>query len=1335
MIAATQSDIGLEKGALSVRILRTYSTLRGMPNFCHLHCHTSYSLLDGAAGIPALTERASELGIRALGITDHGNLYGVPEFHAKVRNAGMHPVIGCEFYLAPGSRLDRRDRRRFHQVLWAKNKTGYRNLSALSSLSFKEGFYYKPRIDRELLEKYHDGLVASTCCLQGEVPQTILKDSEEAAFAVFKQYLEIFGEDYYIELQNHSIEEQQRVNAVLLRWARDCNVRVVATNDVHYVRQSEAAAQDILLCLQTGKSLDDPQRMRFENDQFYLKSGNEMLQAMEAIDPVIAEEALATSIEIADKCQVELTTAGLLMPHFTIPGNFKGDGDAYLRHLVFTGAQSRYDELSREVTSRLENELGVIAKMGYAGYFLVVQDFTRAARKLGVAVGAGRGSAAGSAVAYCLGITNIDPFRYNLLFERFLNPERISMPDIDIDFDDRGRSAVIDYVVKKYGRDNVCQIITFGTMGARSVIRDVARVLKISFAESDRIAKLIPDGPGVTLASAMEAVPEFKALESNSRSEIQDLLRYARVLEGCTRHTGVHAAGVIIAPGTVSDYVPVATTKNKDDQVLTTQYDGTWVERFGLLKMDFLGLSTLTVLKDATARVAEHRGQQVVLDEIPLDDDNTFTLFQRGDTLGVFQFESDGMREWLTKLEPSNINDLIAMNALYRPGPMDLIPRYVDRKHGREEITYWHPMLEPVLRDTYGIPVYQEQVMQMAQVMAGYTLGSADLLRRAMGKKKQKEMNLQRDKFVRGAGERGVDAATANEVFDVMAKFAGYGFNKCLAGCTEVMDHVTGRVYSLESLFLNPPETLLLDALGADGTLYPRKVLDIVWNGYRQVFELSTASGRRIRATATHRFRVRNGWKRLAELRIGEDVAISGDQEDTAGNVAVATRTILWDPVIQIVEGGRSDTYDLAMEDDHNFVANGVIVHNSHSAAYSLIAYHAAYFKANYTEEFMAAAMTNAMSDSKKLAVMLDEARRLNLRLLPPSVNRSEPHFTVEDNCVRFGMCAVKGVGHSAADAIVRVRKEHGDASTLFGLARHLDLKVVNKQVMESLARVGALDELEGHRAQLVNGVETARDFAHREQEDAVKGQSSLFAEFDAADPETLGSEPALPMAEEWSRARILKEEKELLGLYVSGHPLNAFRPEVRAFANASLDSANLTTDSSGYGNQQTFCGILSAVKPKVTRKGASMATATLEDFTGQGEVVFFSEVYDRVRQYLKENEIVMVRGQAEPRGGLLRILAREVIPMQKVRSSMVKAIIVRINSPAVELNHMDAFRKICDANSGRCQLFFDLEDRNLPSGRQRLRSRTFSVNPSAELMAGIASIFGTDNIVVEGTD
>ena len=1320
-----------------------------MPAFCHLHCHTSYSLLDGAARTDALVQRAAELGMKALGITDHGNLYGVPEFYTAARRAGVRPVIGCEFYLTSRSRHDRKDRVRFHQVLWAKSEAGYHNLVQLSSLSFLEGFYYKPRIDHELLQKYREGLVATTCCLQGEVPQTLLRKGDDAAREVFERYLDLFGEDYYIELQNHGIEDQAKINAVLLEWAQRYGVRTVATNDVHYVAQADAAAQDILLCLQTGRDLDDPSRLRFDSDQYYLKSADEMQQVMEAVDPRIASESLDAAGEIADKCSFELKMEGLLMPHFALPAGFDGDADAYLRHLVYAGAKRRYGELSSDIAARLDHELGIISTMGYAGYFLIVQDFTRAARELAVAVGPGRGSAAGSAVAYSLGITNIDPLQYDLLFERFLNPERVDMPDIDIDFDDRGRAAVIDYVVQKYGRNNVCQIVTFGTMAARSVIRDVARVLRLPLAEADRIAKLIPEGPGISLASAMESVPEFGALRDDPRSQIQQLLQYAQVLEGSVRHTGVHAAGVIIAPGTVHDYIPVASTKNKGVQVLTTQYDGTWVEKFGLLKMDFLGLSTLTVLKDTIALVREHRGIGVELDDIPLDDAKTYQLFQRGDTMGIFQFESEGMRDWLTKLVPTRMDDLIAMNALYRPGPMNLIPKYIDRKHGREEISYGHPMLEPVLRDTYGIPVYQEQVMQMAQVMAGYTLGGADLLRRAMGKKKQEEMDRQRDIFVQGASERGVDEATANKVFDTMATFAGYGFNKCLAGCTVVTDATTGASTSLESLFQIGCKGFTIHALGTYGRLHTRRVTDIVWNGYRKVFALATAGGRRIRATATHRFRARTGWKRLAELRPGDRIAAANDLATVhiTGHAAergrahghravVDTRlgadTLNWDTIESIQEAGRADTYDLTVEGDHNFVANGLFVHNSHSAAYSLVAYHAAYFKANYPAEFMAAAMTNIMADSRKLALMLDEARKLDLELLPPSVNSSHGPFTVDTGKIRFGMCAVKGVGQGAAQAIADARKENGPAQTLFGFTRHLDLRAVSKKALECLARVGALDDLDGHRSQFVEAIDAATQYALQEQADAAAGQNSLFGDSSVFGATT---EPRLPKLEPWGRARLLKEERGLIGLYISGHPLDAYRPETASFATATLGDTSIaaTNGANGPKPQHTFCAIITDVQQRTTRKGAPMAVVTLEDFAGQAEMLCFSAVFDKVQQYLHVDEIVLARGEVESRGGSLRILARDVIPMWKVREQMVKSIVVQIHPNTVGLQQIEAFREICDANRGTCRLYFDVVDPQLPEGRQRLRSRVFVVEPNPDLMSGVAKLFGASNIILEG--
>ena len=1163
-----------------------------MGEFSHLHCHTQYSLLDGAARIKTLVERAAELELAGIAVTDHGNLFGVPEFYFKAKDAGLKPVIGCEFYLSPGSMNDRSDRTRYHQVLFARNEEGYRNLMRLSSLSYSEGYYYKPRIDREALRRHRAGLLATTCCLQGEVPQAILQRGEEAARPIFEAWLDLFGEDYYIEIQDHGIEDQKRCNAVLLRWSREYGVKLIATNDVHYVHQADAHAQDVLLCLQTGKDLQDPNRMRFENDQFFLKSADEMRTALSDLEPHTREEALRNTREVVEKCELELSTGRLLMPHYPIPAAFGTDMDAYLRHLVYERARSRYPEMPSEVVERLDFELEVIKTMGYAGYFLIVQDFTTAARELGVSVGPGRGSAAGSAVAYCLGITNIDPLAYDLLFERFLNPERVSMPDIDIDFDDRGRGRVIDYVVQKYGRESVCQIITFGTMGARSVIRDVARVLGIPLTEADRIAKLIPEGPRITLDVALNQVPELRGLLDHPDSNTRRLIEYARVLEGSARHTGVHAAGVIIAPGRVSDFVPtsLARAKSGGEDVVTTQYDGKWVESFGLLKMDFLGLKTLTVLSDALALIKENHGMSIDLDNLALDDPKTFELFQRGETVSIFQFESSGMREWMRKLKPTHIDDLIAMNALYRPGPMDHIPEYVARKHGRQEIRYPHPLLEDILRPTYGIPIYQEQVMQIAQVMGGYTLGRADLLRRAMSKKKQEEMDRQRASFVEGARRKGVDERTANDVFDLMDKFALYGFNK------------------------------------------------------------------------------------------------------------------------------------------------------SHAAAYSVVAYQTAYLKANYPAEFMAAALTNEMTSTDRLAVILDDARHLNLDLLPPSVNRSQAYFTVEDGKIRFGLGAIKGVGLSAIEALVQCREHHGPFTSLFDLVRFLDLRTVNKKVLECLAKAGALDALGGHRAQQAEAVDLAVQYAQRAQIDRASGQSSLFS--GVADSAEV-MQPNLPSTDPWPRARVLKEERDLLGFYLSGHPLEAFAAEVKAFATASLGDVELfgETDEESSdprfgrdrGPLHRFCGIVTDVQQRTTRSGKPIVFATLEDFRGQGELVCFSNTYERVAPHLTVDSVVLVKGEAEVRRGGVKIVAQDVLPMWKVREQLVKAVVVRVGIETGEAAPLLQLRELCEQNRGNVKLYFDVEDVELPAGLQRIRSRTCMVDPTPDLMQGIVRIFGRENVSVEG--
>ncbi|MCS4040341.1 DNA polymerase III subunit alpha [Salinibacter ruber] len=1165
-----------------------------MPNFSHLHCHTQYSLLDGAAGIDHLIESAERRDIPAVAITDHGNLYGVPEFYTTAQKSDVQPIIGCEFYLTPSGIQDQSDPTRYHQVLLAKNQTGYENLMQLSSTSFLEGFYYKPRIDLDLLRKHHEGLVATTCCLQGQVPQMILNQGEEAAQEKFEEYLDIFGDDYYIEIQDHDIDDQHTVNEVLLQWARAYDVEVLATNDVHYVDQQDHEAQDILLCLQTGDDYNDPDRMRFSNDQFYLKDSTGMMEALTGIPEEFQREALVNTNKVADKCSFDLPMGDLLMPHYPIPDGFE-DMDGYLRHLTFERAKERYgDPLPQTVVDRLNHELGIIADEGYSGYFLIVQDFTDAARELDVRVGPGRGSAAGSCVSYCLGITNVDPLEYDLLFERFLNPERVSMPDIDIDFDDRGREKVIDYVVEKYGQENVCQIVTFGTMGAKTAVRDVSRVLDIPLDRADEIAKMIPDGPGVDLEQAFDENPDFRALKDANNPEVSKMMQYAEVLEGSVRHTGVHAAGVIIAPGEISDYVPVSVAKSKGEEVVTTQYDGDWVEEFGLLKMDFLGLKTLTLIEDAVELVEDTRDVDLNIDDIPLDDEATFELFQRGDTVSIFQFESTGMREHLRKLKPTEIGDLIAMNALYRPGPMENIPTYVARKHGREEVEYPHPLLEDILEPTYGIAVFQEQVMQMARELAGFSLGEADILRRAMGKKKEKLMRKQREKFIKGCqAENDIPEDEADELFDIINEFAGYGFNK------------------------------------------------------------------------------------------------------------------------------------------------------SHSAAYSLVAYRTAYLKAHYPPEFMAAAMTNEMDNTDKLSKVLEEARSMGLEVLPPSINRSQSRFTVEQGPdgayrVRFGLAAIKNAGEKAINALIDAREEHGPFDSIFDLTKNVDLGTVNKRTLEALAQAGALDDLEGHRAQLMEIMDKAVRYGQKVQHDRMAGQNSLFGNGDAG---TEAMQPGLPDVETWAKSQRLKEEHEVLGFYVSGHPLDEYRAEADAFATAHFGEPDQLEqvieqaaggDGRNRGPVRTFCGIITEVDRNTTKSGKPIAFATIEDFTGQGEMVIFSSILDRVQPYLEVDNVVLAKGNVEVRGGTVKVLAKDLTPMWKVREQMVSEVILTVDLDQVMPDELQTFRQLCERTEGNCTLYFDVDAPEL-RGQERLRSRAYVVEPTAEFMRGAQRIFGPDNIALKG--
>ena len=772
-----------------------------MPDFNHLHCHTQFSLLDGAASISGMMQKAQHDGMKAVALTDHGNMFGAFKFVAEASKYNVKPIVGCEFYVVEDrhkKQFSKEDKdNRFHQLMLAKNATGYKNLSKLTSLGYMEGMYSKwPRIDKELIEKYHEGIIATSCCLAAEIPQAILNKGEEEAEELLKWWIDLFGEDFYIELQRHELDEQKIVNEVLLKFAKKYHLKIIATNDSHYVDQEDSTAHDILLCVNTGELQSKPvwkgsgfggkdYRFGFPNNEFYFKTQNEMNTLFSDV-PV----AIDNTNEIVDKVEHLKLERDILLPNFPLPPEFTSE-DEYLKHLTFEGAKSpkRYGEITAEIEERINHELGIIKTMGFAGYFLITADMINAGRDLGVMIGPGRGSAAGSVVAYALGITNIDPIKYSLLFERFLNPERISMPDIDTDFDDQGRQKVIDYVVDKYGYNQVAQIITYGTMAAKMAIKDVARVRDLPLSEANALAKLVPEMPGTTLEKAFNEVSELGEIRKQ-KSEQGLILEMAQKLEGSVRNTGIHAAGVIIAPDDLTNYIPVSTSK--DSNLLVTQYDGKVIESAGMLKMDFLGLKTLTIIKDALALIKKNRGVDIDIDNINLEDEKTFALYQRGDTIGTFQFESTGMRKYLQILKPTNIEDLIAMNALYRPGPMEFIPNFINRKHGREKVEYPHELLEPILKNSYGIMVYQEQIMQTAQIMAGYSLGQADLLRRAMGKKKLDEMAKQREVFVAGAKEKhNIDRKKAEEIFAVMEKFAAYGFNRSHSAAYSVVAYQT----------------------------------------------------------------------------------------------------------------------------------------------------------------------------------------------------------------------------------------------------------------------------------------------------------------------------------------------------------------------------------------------------------------------------------------------------------------------------------------------------------------------------------------------------------------
>ncbi|MCL1975322.1 MAG: DNA polymerase III subunit alpha [Firmicutes bacterium] len=1056
--------------------------------FTHLHNHTEYSLLDGAAKLDNLLSRVAELGMNACAITDHGVMYGVIDFYNKAKNKGIKPIIGCEVYVAYGSRFERGGgpaEAAFHLLLLAENNTGYRNLCRLVSLAFLEGFYYKPRVDLELLQLYHEGLIALSGCVAGQIPDLLLQDRYEDAKALAKTYKKLFGADsFFIELQNHGLEEEIQVIPNLVKIAGELDIPLVATNDLHYVQSTDADTHDILLCIQTGKIRADQNRLRFANNQFYLKSESEMA-ALFAAYP----QALENTNLIAERCRVEFEFGQLFLPDYQVPPGH--DLKSYLRVLCEEGLRSRYPIADKDLQTRLDFELDVINKMGFPGYFLIVWDMIKYARQQGISVGPGRGSAAGSLVSYCLGITNIDPIKYDLLFERFLNPERISPPDIDMDFSDERRSEVVDYLVHKYGEDKVSQIITFSFMLIKGAVRDVGRVLDIPYSDVDKVVKQIPDDPRIrSIAEAIEASPDLHALY-DADPQVRELLDIASNIQGMPRHYGKHAAGVVISKEELISYMPI---QKGSDGIVTTQYAKDQVESCGLLKMDLLGLRTLSVIDDALDNIKQTKGISIDINAIPLDDPATYNMLSTGESAAVFQFESEGLRRILKNLQPERFEDIIALEALYRPGPLGsgMVEDFISGKHGLKVLQYKHPLLEPILNETYGVILYQEQVMRIARALGGFSLGEADMLRRAMGKKKPEIIKQARSDFVNGCVKNGVAERTAADIFDLLEYFAGYGFNK------------------------------------------------------------------------------------------------------------------------------------------------------SHSAAYALVTYQTAWLKANYPVELMAATLSSMMGSGDRIAEYIEECRRMGIKVLPPHINESGLKFSVLDKSIRFSLAAVKNIGKEAVRCMVTERERNGPFVSLADFCQRIP---VNRKMLESLIKCGALDGLGYNRATLLGSVNETLELAKKLIQDKENPQLSLF-DFGftaAAAPQfTLTNFPEMSFTE------LLDLEKEMLGFYVSGHPLDAYdnrlnrKGQTKIASLTRLDEQNQAYSETGEV-QVALCGLVTNLSQRFTKKGELMASFLLEDNSGIIRCTIFPRIYNNLRRYLANGFILYVDGKVKTEDNAAQLLVSDI--------------------------------------------------------------------------------------------
>jgi len=1147
--------------------------------FSHLHNHSQFSLLDGASKISSMFKKAKEDNMPAVAITDHGNMFGVFQFVAEAGKHGVKPIVGCEFYLV----TDRHKQvftkelkdKRYHQLFLAKNPEGYQNLIKLCSLGFMEGMYSKyPRIDKELVLKYHKGLIATTCCLGASVPQAILRAGEDEAEKEFKWWLDLFGEDYYVEVQNHHIPEQQVVNEVLLRFAKKYNVKVIASNDSHYLDQKDANAHDILLCINTGEKQSTPsykdiegdfdmkgKRFAFYNDQFYFKTTQEMTDLWSHIP-----EAIDNTNEIVGKVEILELKKDVLLPNFTIPSTFLSQDD-FLEHLTMEGAKKRYVDISIVVEERIKFELHTIRTMGFAGYFLIVADFINAGKDLGVYVGPGRGSAAGSVVAYCLGITNIDPIKYNLLFERFLNPDRKSLPDIDTDFDDEGRQKVIDYVVEKYGRNQVAHIATYGTMAAKMSLKDVARVLDLPLSESNALAKLVPERPKITLERIFNAsltgdgsLADRENLSSDELEQVKQLrqikssgglpskvIESAMILEGSVRGTGIHAAGIIIAPHDLTDIMPVATSK--DVSLLITQFDGSVIENAGVIKMDFLGLKTLSILKEAIRLIEQNHKITIDLDAIPLDDAITFEMYQRGETNATFQFESAGMQKHLRDLKPDQFSDLIAMNALFRPGPMVYIPNYIARKHGREKIEYDVPEMEEYLSDTYGITVYQEQVMQLSQKLANFTKGDADVLRKAMGKKDKPTIDKMKGKFIDGGLSNSHPPDKLQKIWSDWESFAEYAFNK------------------------------------------------------------------------------------------------------------------------------------------------------SHSTCYGLVAYQTGYLKANYPPEYMSAVLSNSLGNIEKITFFMDECKRMGLSLLVPDVNESSRSFAVnKKGQIRFGLGAIKGVGEAAVDSIVEERKARGEYKDIFDFVARINSRQVNRRCLESLALAGAFDCFsEVQRSQFfaidnegISFIEKIVRYSAKISELKAAATQSLFGELGAGTGNDI-SMPKIPISEPWSVMEQLKNEKEVVGVYISGHPLDEYKIEIQNFCNS-----NSGLLESRPNIVQSFAGIVTKINVRTSGNGNQFMIFTLEDYAGNYEFALFAKDFIQFERFIAQDRLLYIQGSYQLKNKhtdqmVFKIQSIELLT--ELLEERTKELRLRLNLSYLNLETVDYLEDLFDQYKGNKKVILEVYD------------------------------------------